>query len=83
MESNPLHKFFFLKPKANTNANDIAEKLLSLKNVQEVILTEGDIGYIVKTRLFSEREDAETRHYIEKNVGQMLGFAVSFDSLKK
>jgi len=83
MKSNPLHKFLFLKPKANVNAEALAEKLLALKNVQEVILTDGDCGYIVKTRVFSARSDKEAERYIAKNVGSVFGRALSYAYCKK
>ncbi len=79
----PLHKLLFLKPKANVNATDIADKLLALKNVQEVILTEGDVGYIVKTRFFSEKSDKEAEKYITKSIGSKLGAAVVCSSFRK
>jgi hypothetical protein len=81
--SNPLHKFFFLRPKANVDANAVAEKLISLRNVQEVIMTEGDVGYIVKTRLFSDKSDRETERLITRSVGGKLGTAVACSSFKK
>jgi len=81
--SNQLHKFFFLRPRTNVDSRAIAERLFSLKNVQEVIMTEGDVGYIVKTRLFSDKSDRETERLITKAIDGKLGVAVCYDSFKK
>ena len=83
VKNNSLHKFFFLRPKANMDARAVAEKLISLKNVQEVIMTEGDVGYIVKTRLFSDKSDRETERMIARSVGSRLGVAISCSSFRK
>ena len=81
--NNPLHKFLFLKPKENIDVRKVADKLLSIKNVQEVILTEGDVGYIVKTRLFSDKSDRETEKLVTKSIGSKLGAAVACGSFRK
>ena len=80
---NALHKFFFLKPKTDVDSKAVMEKLFSLKNVREVIMTEGDVGYIVKTRLFSDKSDRDTERMIVKSVGSRLGVAVSYNSFRK
>ena len=80
---NPLHKFFFPKPKTDVDSKAVMEKLFSLKNVQEVIMTEGDVGYIVKTRLFSDKSDRETERLIARSIGGKLGAAVVCSSFRK
>jgi len=83
LRGNPLHKFLFLRPRENVNAEALAEKLLSLKNVQEVILTEGDCGYIVKTRFLSDKSDKEAEEYIKKNMDGVFGTAMSYAHFRK
>jgi hypothetical protein len=79
----PLHKFLFLRPKENANAEALAEKLLSLKNVQEVILTDGDCGYIVKTRFVSGKSDKAAEEYIKRNVDGVFGTAIGYAHFRK
>ena len=43
-------RLFFIKPRENTDAHSYAEKLALMSNVQEVMVTEGECGFIVKTR---------------------------------
>ena len=38
-----LHKFYFIEPKENVDAEKLAERLISLKPVEEVFLTDGDV----------------------------------------
>ena len=44
------YDLFFIKPKSNANAHKYAKKLASMKNVAEVLVTEGECGFIVKAR---------------------------------
>ena len=76
------NRFFFIKPKEGTDTNKFVEKLFSLKNVQEVILTEGDCGYIVKTRFFGKKSDREAERYINRNVSG-VDIAVSHCQFRK
>ena len=41
-------KIYLVKPGNGKNAHEFAERLASFANVEEVMLTEGDFGYIVK-----------------------------------
>lgn len=45
-----FYNLFFIKPKENINAYKYAENLASIKNVAEVMITEGECGYIVKAK---------------------------------
>lgn len=44
------YSLFFIKPKSRIDANRYAEKLASMEDVEEVMMTEGECGFIVKTR---------------------------------
>ena len=44
------YDLFFIKPKSNANAHTYAKRLASMKNVAEVLVTEGECGFIVKAR---------------------------------
>ena len=68
---------FFLKPKSSLNAYDTTKLLASRKGIQEVLITEGAYGFIVKAsencseNLFSVISDEYgkvTCHYQYKNL---------------
>ena len=44
------YNLFFIRPKRRTNAHEYAERLASLRNVAEVMITEGECGFIVKAK---------------------------------
>ena len=44
------YDLFFIKPKHKANAHAYAEKLALIKGVAEVLVTEGECGFIVKAR---------------------------------
>ena len=44
------YDLFFIKPKHKANAHVYAERLASMKDVAEVLVTEGECGFIVKAR---------------------------------
>lgn len=43
------YNLFFIRPKVRTNAHLQAVRLAMLNNVSEVMVTEGECGFIVKT----------------------------------
>ena len=63
---------FFLRPKKSLDVHAVARKLVSTKGVREVLITEGEYGFIVKAsedchdRIFSAVSDGYrkvTCHY--------------------
>ncbi len=44
------YSLFFIRPRARTNAHRYAERLALIKDVAEVMVTEGECGFIVKAR---------------------------------
>lgn len=45
-----VYNLFFIKPKERTNTHRYAERLAAMKDVAEVMITEGECGFIVKAR---------------------------------
>ena len=78
-----LHKFFFVEPQENANADELAEKLISLKNVEEVFVTDGDCGFVVKTRFSMEDEPKDVIQFIKNHVGRSYGAVVSHYEYRK
>ena len=78
-----FYKFYFLRPKENADADLIAERLMDLSSVQEVFLTEGDFGYVVKARFFNGKEPKDVTNYISKAVDNKFGEVLSHMEYKK
>ena len=78
-----LHKFYFIQPKENANADQLAEALINLKLVEEVFLTDGDYGFIVKARFFNGREPKDVTEYISRKISNNYGKVVSYFQYSK
>lgn len=44
------YSLFFIRPKENSNAHKYAERLAAVDGVTEVMVTEGECGFVVKAR---------------------------------
>lgn len=78
-----LHKFYFIEPMENGDADLLAEKLISLEPVEEVFLTDGDYGFVVKARFYKGEEPENVTDYIARNMGNKFGKVVSYYQYKK
>ena len=75
-------KFYLLSPKSNMDADALASELLSIKPVEEVIVTEGDYGFIVKAGACKDKEPTDLMKYMAKR-GIACQQAMSHYSYKK
>ncbi|HUC39102.1 MAG TPA: Lrp/AsnC ligand binding domain-containing protein [Candidatus Acidoferrum sp.] len=73
-----LNRFYLISPRQNTDADSFIEKLLSLKPVQEVFLTDGDFGYIVKAKFRNGRAPDDIVDSMAKKMDSKFGKAVSY-----
>ena len=78
-----MHKFYFIKPKPNANAEELALRLVELKHVDGVFLTEGEYGFIVKARVSGIDGSENVADYISKNVGSRYGEVTSHFEYRK
>ncbi|MEM3227896.1 MAG: hypothetical protein QXR58_00650 [Candidatus Micrarchaeaceae archaeon] len=76
-----MHKFFFLKPLPNMNADELSSKLLGIDGIEEVYVTEGDYGFLIKAKSSSNESDLGNR--IAENMRSKYGYAISYYSFKK
>ena len=53
------YRYFFVKPRQNSDANKIAEMLMRIENVRDVSVTEGEYGFVV--RASGATDDATVR----------------------
>jgi DNA-binding Lrp family transcriptional regulator len=80
---NRLHRFFFIEPKSNANADELAESLIKLPTVQEVYLTDGDYGFVVKTRFINGKEPHDITRYIASHISPKFGRVTSYYQYRK
>jgi DNA-binding Lrp family transcriptional regulator len=72
-----LFKFYLLHPPKDANADNIAEKLISFSNVEEVFVTDGDYGFVVKARFLDDKENDDAYKYLSKKLGSGFGKVTS------
>ena len=76
------HKFFFIKPIPNTDARSLSERLLGIKGIEEVDITEGEYGYVVKAN-YTGDNDGSIGEYITKNMKGKYGVALSYYNIRR
>ena len=80
---NRLHRFFFIEPRSNANADELAENLIKLPTVQEIYLTDGDYGFLVKARFLNGKEPHDITRYIAGHVSTKFGRVTSYHQHNK
>lgn len=78
-----LHRFYLVEPKLNANADELAEKLISLKPVEEVFLADGDYGFIVKVRFLDGKEPVDVVNYLREKIAVRFGTVDSYYQYRK
>ena len=68
-----FYRFYLIKPPRNANADKLAEELIGIRDVEEVFVTDGDYGFLVKARFFSDREPDDACRYIESRLSGSYG----------
>lgn len=58
ISGNGLFRFYFLNPRGNQDISKIADALMAFEEVEEVHVTEGDHGFVVKAKLNDGKESA-------------------------
>jgi hypothetical protein len=71
-----LHRIYFCSPKESTNADMLADRLIGLRLVQEVFLTDIEDGYVVKVRFTKGKEPERPDAYIARNVSRDFGHVI-------
>ena len=78
-----LHRMYFVKPKENANADKLAERFAGFDSVEEVLLTEGDFGFIVKARMDSATDNGDLARCIAEVSSGNCGTVVSYYKYRK
>lgn len=81
LTSNRSYKFYFVEPQENANTSNIAEKLINIKEVEEVFVTDGDYGFIVKAKYSDGKEDNAYKYL--SRLGGNFGKVTSYYQYKK
>ena len=81
--SSRFYKFYLVRPPSNANADHLAEQLMGIKSVEEVFVTDGDYGFVVKARFFDGKEQEDIQEYITKRLGGNYGMVTSHYQYKK
>lgn len=61
--------YFFVKPSVKGNVHKAAKKLMDIKGIREVSITEGDYGFVVKADFLYDRDNNFLYREIVKAVG--------------
>ena len=78
---NNIYRFFLVKPNGLQDPKRTMQRLMKLKHVEEVHMTEGEYGYIIKTKADYSNGD-KTRASV-RSLNSRFCEAVSYYSLKK
>ncbi len=70
------YDYFFAKPEAKGNVHKTAQKLIGIKRIREVSITEGDYGFVVKADLLYKEGADSLNKEIRKIVGGSSSRAV-------
>ena len=71
-----LHKLFFVGPKPNAIIDNLAERLIELRLVQEVFLEDHNSGYVAKIRFFAGSQPKRPESYIASLISKDYGKVV-------
>ncbi len=77
------YKFYFVEPQENADANRFAERLMGMKGVEEVFVTDGDYGFVVKARVSGEGKTDNAHDYLSRRLGCSFGKATCHYQYKK
>ena len=78
-----LYKFFLVNPKANVDIDALTERLIGFKDVKEVYVTDGDHGFVVKTRFIDGKEPKGLCSYIHGNIDSTFEQATAYYRYRK
>lgn len=77
------HRFYLISPRESMDSAAFIEKMLSLKSVQEVFLTDGDYGYLVKAKFSKDDEPKDVVDSLAKRVDRKFGKVISYYRYRK
>lgn len=76
-------EFFFIKPQENSNAIETAQELLSIDNIEEVFIVDGDYGFIAKSNCRDNNASKAIGQFISENFNTNFHKLSSYYKIKK
>ena len=70
------HRFLFVGPKPNVRMEELAERLVELRLVQEIVLDEHERGYMAKVRFFQDNQPKDPSVYLSRQLSKDFGRVV-------
>ncbi len=77
-----FYRIYIVRPPGNSDTGLFAEQLMGIDNVEEVLVTDGDCGFVVKARFCGSEPDRVLK-YISEKVGGNFGSATSHYHYKR
>lgn len=71
-----LHKLHFVNPKASASMDRLAERIVSLRHIQEMFLEGSENGYVAKVRFFPGCEPRNICMYVSSKISGNYGSVV-------
>ena len=78
-----LHRFYLIEPKENVDLDEVADGLISLKPVEEVLIADGSYGLVVKVRFQTGMEPSNVVDFITRKIGSRFGTLDSYYQYRK
>jgi DNA-binding Lrp family transcriptional regulator len=71
----PLCRFYLINPERNASVNSTVKKLIGISEVDEVYVTEGEYGFMVKAKASSQKITSSISQRFSGRVGVMTSYA--------
>jgi hypothetical protein len=79
----PLCKFYLINPERNASVNSAVKKLIGIAEVEEVYVTEGPHGFLVKATPTSAIGSRRVTTSIARQFGGQVGVITSYARYRK
>jgi hypothetical protein len=76
-------RFYFVRPAENGDARSVASKLASLDGIQEVYMTEGKYGFVVKAVEAKSQDPLRLASYMKTSLKGKVDMALSHYRCRK
>ena len=81
--SRPLCRFYLINPERNASVNSTVKKLIGISEVDEVYVTEGPHGFIVKAAPTSTARSRRMTASIARQFGGQVGVVTGYARYRK
>lgn len=74
--SRKLHRLLFVGPKSTVDIEQLADRLIALKLVEEIFVNDHEKGYQARLRFFEGKEPKKVLNYLALNISRDFGDVV-------